>query len=205
MHLPLSFDLTDRKVVLIGGGKAALEKFVQLAKTPCELKIITPRFNDDFNAALEKKTTAKLHIELRKFNDGDIDGAFMVFSAIDDADTAERIFQLCRARGILINSADDRARCDFYTNAVIERGSIQVAVSSGGRFAGLSAVLRRHLEALIPAELDQEWEKIFALRERALALQSVSEKKSVITNIVRQLEQKYFARRSDTKTPEKNT
>ena len=66
MHLPLSFDLTDRKVVLIGGGKAALEKFVQLAKTPCELKIITPRFNDDFNAALEKKNNGKAPYRITK-------------------------------------------------------------------------------------------------------------------------------------------
>ena len=69
---------------------------------------------------------------------------------------------------------------------------MQLSVSTNGRFAGLSAILKRHLEALFPGELDADWEKIFALRERAVALQSVSEKKSVITDIVQQIENRYF-------------
>lgn len=193
MLLPLSFDLAGRKIVLIGGGKAALEKFVQLRQTPCSLTIVSPKFSAEFENMLAAQHEAQLLLQRRHFTPTDIEGAFMVFSAIDDAAVAEEIFRLCRAQKILINSADDKARCDFYTTAPINRGAIQVSVSTNGRFAGLSAVLRRHLENLLPAELDAEWEKIFALREKALALQSVSEKKSVITDIVRAIEERYFA------------
>jgi len=42
MLLPLSFDLSGKKIVLIGGGRAALEKFAQLSRTPCELAVIAP-------------------------------------------------------------------------------------------------------------------------------------------------------------------
>jgi precorrin-2 dehydrogenase / sirohydrochlorin ferrochelatase len=192
MLLPLSFDLSGKKIVLIGGGRAAWEKFSQLARTPCHLTVIAPSWNAEMREALGKRHAAKLTVFERPFAESDIDGAFMVFSAVDDAAVSQQIYTLCQKQKILVNSADDKEHCDFYTNAVIERGSVQLSVSTGGRFAGLAAILRRHLERLLPAELDNDWERVFALRERAVALQSVSEKKSVITNIVREIEARYF-------------
>lgn len=192
MLLPFSFDLDGREILLVGGGKAALEKYSQLRRTLCRLTIVAKEISADFAAALQTATGAHVTLLERAFMPEDIQGKFIVFSAIDDEAIAEEIFQLCRRHKILINSADDKKRCDFYTNALIDRGPVTLSVSTHGQFAGLSAILRRHLEELLPGELDGEWEKIFALRKRAVALQSVTEKKSVITNIVRDIEQKFF-------------
>ncbi len=194
MLLPLSFNLEGKQILLVGGGKAALEKFAQLSRAGCELTIVAPWFSDAMQAELAKSHLSRITIYNRKYEDADLENCYIVFSAVDDEAVAEHIFRTCRARGILINSADDKARCDFYTTAVIDRGPIQVAVSTHGRFAGVSAVLKRHLEALFPAELDDEWENIFNLRARAVTLQSAIEKKSVITDIVRQIESRYFGR-----------
>lgn len=192
MLLPLSFDLSGKKIVLIGGGRAALEKFSQLRRTPCVLTVIAPTWDNAMKAALAEKHTAELSVEERTFTPTDLEGAYMVFSAVDDPAVSRQIYELCKTQQILVNSADDKAHCDFYTNAIVDRGSVQLSVSTNGRFAGLSAILRRHLEALFPQELDADWEKVFALRERALTLQSVSEKKSVITDIVKEIENRYF-------------
>lgn len=192
MLLPLSFDLDGREILLVGAGKAALEKYVQLRRTACRLTIVASDFKPNFLKALNQPARASVTVVERPFTPQDIEGKFIVFSAVNDETVADQIFRLCRKNRILINSADDRARCDFFTNALIERGPVTLSVSTQGRFAGLSAALRRHLEALLPPELDGEWERIFNLRQRAIALQSVSEKKSIITNIVRDIEQKFF-------------
>lgn len=197
MRLPLSFDLKDRNILLVGGGKAALEKFVQLSRTSCRLTIISKSFSSDFQNALAQEHWATIEVHERGFGSQDVEGRFMVFSAVDDSELAEEIYQLCRKNNILINSADDTKRCDFFTTAIVERGSVQIAVSTGGRFAGLTRILRRHLESLFPDELDADWEKIFSLRTRALALQDMNEKKSVITNIVKQVESEYFSTKKE--------
>lgn len=192
MLLPFSFDLDGRKILLIGGGKAALEKYNQLRRTSCRLTIVAKELSADFADALRNPTTAQVQLQVRPFTPDDIADQFIVFSAVSDEAVAEQIFRLCREKKILINSADDKKRCDFYTNALIDRGPVTLSVSTNGQFAGLSAILRRHLEELLPPELDDDWERVFALRKRAVALQSVNEKKSVITNIVRDIEQKFF-------------
>ena len=192
MLLPLSFDLDGQQILLVGGGKAALEKYAQLRRTACRLTIVAKDFKPDFLEALNWTTQASVTVIERPFTPQDIEGKFIVFSAVDDEAVAEQIFRLCREKKILVNSADDRERCDFFTNALIDRSPVTLSVSTQGRFAGLSAILRRHLEEVLPPELDEDWERVFNLRKRAIALQSVSEKKSVITNIVRDIEQKFF-------------
>jgi precorrin-2 dehydrogenase/sirohydrochlorin ferrochelatase len=199
MLLPFSFDLDGREILLVGGGKAALEKYAQLRRTACRLTIVAREFKPEFLEALKSATPAVVTVIERPFTPQDIAGKFMVFSAVDDEAVAEQIFRLCRQEKILINSADDRTRCDFFTNALIERGPVTLSVSTQGRFAGFSAILRRHLEELLPPEIDEDWERVFDLRKRAIALQSVSEKKSVITNIVRDIEQKFFRATKDQK------
>jgi precorrin-2 dehydrogenase/sirohydrochlorin ferrochelatase len=192
MLLPLSFNLDGREILLVGGGKAALEKFLQLRRTACRLVIVARDFTPDFLEALRAPAQASVTHHKRPFAPQDVDGKFMVFSAVNDRAVAAEIFELCRQKRVLINSADDPEHCDFFTNALIDRGVVTVSVSTQGRFAGFSAVLRRHLEELLPPELDEDWERVFDLRRRAIALQDISEKKSVIADIVRNIEQKFF-------------
>ncbi|MCX7633456.1 MAG: NADPH-dependent assimilatory sulfite reductase hemoprotein subunit, partial [Turneriella sp.] len=192
MLLPVSVNLEGKSILLVGGGPAAAEKYQLLSRTPCVLTVVAPTFSPEFAAALKNPGQLQLKVEQREFMDSDLDGKFLVFCATEDPALTERITTLCRNRGILVNSADDKARCDFFTNAVIERGPALVAVSTQGRFAGLAAALRRHLEQILPPELDSEWEKLFALRERAIATRPPEERRVILKEIVQDIEKKFF-------------
>ena len=49
-------------------------------------------------------------------------------------DVADRVYREARARGILCNSVDDPEHCDFYYGAVVNRGDLQIAISTNGQF-----------------------------------------------------------------------
>lgn len=80
-------------------------------------------------------------------SEGDPDARF-AFVAGDEA-AALRL----RARGVLVNAADRPDLCDFTMPAIVERGEVIVAVSTGGASAGLAAQLRQRIEAWLPAGL----------------------------------------------------
>jgi precorrin-2 dehydrogenase/sirohydrochlorin ferrochelatase len=64
-----------------------------------------------------------------------------------------------RQQGTLINIADDPEESDFHLPAVLQRGALTVAVSSGGGSPAFAAQLRDRLAA----ELGVEWQNFCAI------------------------------------------
>jgi precorrin-2 dehydrogenase/sirohydrochlorin ferrochelatase len=71
---------------------------------------------------------------------------------------------------VLANLVDDVEHCDFAAPAIVRRGELQIAVSTGGRTPALASRLRRLLEE----RFGPEWEELSALlgevREQTLPL-----------------------------------
>jgi len=73
-------------------------------------------------------------------------GAFLVVGATDRDDVNGRISDDCRRAGILVNIVDDPARCDFILPSLVQRGDLQIAVSTAGASPALAKKLRLELE-----------------------------------------------------------
>ncbi|MFN8693927.1 MAG: siroheme synthase CysG [Holosporales bacterium] len=64
-----------------------------------------------------------------------------------------RIAALCRAHGLLVNVVDRPELCDFIFPAVLQRGDVQIAVSTGGRAPVLTRWLKNRIAAMLPSGL----------------------------------------------------
>ena len=78
----------------------------------------------------------------------------LVFIADTDEDTAAALCQLAHAVGAFVHVQDRIPLCDFHMPARIRRGHLQVTISTDGAAAGLSRLLRKHLENTV---LGPEW------------------------------------------------
>ena len=78
----------------------------------------------------------------------------LVFIADLDDDTASGLRDLAHAVGAFVHVQDRIPLCDFHMPARIRRGHLQVTISTDGAAAGLSRVLRKHLESTV---LGPEW------------------------------------------------
>lgn len=78
----------------------------------------------------------------------------LVFIADADDDTASALRDLAHAVGAFVHVQDRIPLCDFHMPARIRRGHLQVTISTDGAAAGLSRVLRKHLETTV---LGPEW------------------------------------------------
>jgi siroheme synthase-like protein len=78
-----------------------------------------------------------------------LEGASLVISSTDDPVVQKRIAAECRERQIWVNVVDVPPLCDFIAPAIVRRGPIQIAISTGGVSPALAKFLRRKLEPLI--------------------------------------------------------
>jgi siroheme synthase-like protein len=141
-HYPIYLDLQDQPVLVAGAGQVALRKTRGLLRAGARVTVVAPQSDAAF---------AGLPVRLvrRRFRISDLRGAVLVFAATDDRRVNHRIAIAAKARGMFANIADSAAECGFLVPARVERGGVQVAVSTGGVNPRLAAELRRKLEGIL--------------------------------------------------------
>ena len=90
-------------------------------------------------------------------------------AASGDRALNRRVSALCRARGILVNAADDRENCTFLFPALVREGSFSAGISTGGSSPSAAVWVRERLEELLPRDLGPLLEELEGLRPRVKA------------------------------------
>lgn len=157
--LPISVDLARVRVVLVGDGDAAHRRLRLLDEAgAAELEVYAPAPSPALAAA------AGARLRRRLPRRAEIARAQLVFVAGVADPAAGDLCRAARKAGVLVNLEDDARRSDFHSAAVIRRGDLSVAISTGGKSPGLAALMRRMLEQRIGPEWELRLDEIAALR-----------------------------------------
>lgn len=148
-YFPFYIDIDNKSCVVVGGGIVALRKVEKLLPfNPC-ITVIAPEICDEI-AGIDK-----IRICNRAFEDSDIDNAFMVISATDDKELNSHIFELCKAKNILINTVDDKEKCGFIFPALVKKNNITVGISTSGKSPLYARFMREKIENSIDDNCDK--------------------------------------------------
>ena len=161
-YLPMFFDLTRQRVLIVGGGEVALRKVSLLERTGALITVVAPEIAPELT---ERAAAGKLKVVRREFSPEDLDGVRLVIVATSRRAVNRWIASLSEARNIPVNVVDDREASRFIVPAIIDRDPVLVAVSTGGTSPVLARRLRERLEALIPARIGELASWLRALRE----------------------------------------
>jgi uroporphyrin-III C-methyltransferase/precorrin-2 dehydrogenase/sirohydrochlorin ferrochelatase len=135
--------LKDRRCVVVGGGAAAEGKTQALLANGAKVIVIAPQATSKITAWA---ASGRLTWQAREFRSSDLRDAFLVVSASDDPELNAQVFALADEHGILCNAVDDPQHCHFYFPSVVDRGPLQIAISTSGNSPALAQRLRRELE-----------------------------------------------------------
>jgi siroheme synthase-like protein len=136
-------ELAHRACVVIGGGAVAEGKVTGLLAAGADVTVVSPTLTAALEAAADAGGIShRRHV----YRDGDLAGAALAFVATGDVTVNAAVAAEGRRRGVLVNAADDPAHCDFMLPAVVRRGALAVAVSTGGASPALARAVREELE-----------------------------------------------------------
>lgn len=132
-------DLSGKRCVVVGGGAVANRKARKLLQAQAEVVVISPEIEPEIESmALEAKR--------RPYEPGDLEGAYLAFTATDAREVNAAVAREAKERGIPINVADNPSEGDFALPSTLRRGRLQVAVSTGGASPTLARRVRSKLE-----------------------------------------------------------
>jgi len=166
-YYPVYLNLKDRRVLLVGAGEIGKQKIHSLLDCQARVHVVAPVALPEIQ---ELARDGKIEWSIRSYKTADTEGTSLIIAATDDPDLQKRIAADARSRGIWVNIVDVPPLCDFIAPAIVARGDIQIAISTGGAAPALAKYLRKKLEPLIGPEYEDFVKVVEKLRPDILKL-----------------------------------
>ncbi|GHT66950.1 porphyrin biosynthesis protein [Bacteroidia bacterium] len=144
--LPISIDITDKKIVIIGGGKVAFHKSAILSRFTPEATVIAPEFHPEFE-------NLPFQLIKKEYEADDLNGAFLVYICTGNETLNQQIKTACGKRGILASVCDNPLLCDFISPAIQKEENMTIAVSSNAQNVRQAIAVRNQIQVLIEKEI----------------------------------------------------
>lgn len=145
-YYPLFLRLQGSPCLVVGGGPVGERKVRGLLQAEARVTVVSPRLTPGLTELARRKI---IEWRRRGYRRKDLQGKVLVFAASGNKLLNALIAADCRRAGIWVNVADGPERSTFLVPAVIRRGGLHIAISTGGGSPALASLLKRRLEANI--------------------------------------------------------
>jgi len=150
---PMFLKLGARPCLVVGAGAIAESKIASLLEAGARVRVVAPEATEQVRSWAASKT---IEWHQRPFQPADLESMFLVIAATSSTELHERIYKEATQGGVLCNIVDVPALCDFYYPSVVQRGALQIAISTAGQSPALAQRLRKQLEDQFGPEYE-EW------------------------------------------------
>lgn len=173
-YYPIFLDLRGKPCLVVGGGEIATRKVEGLLGAAANVTVISPEASEMIQRHAQSN---QLRYVRRPYQDRDLKGYFLAYAATGIAEIDVRMAREAHTHGVLLNVVDRPRLCDFITPAMIRRGDLSIAVSTGGRSPGFAKWVKQKIEALIHPEYGSALAALAAQRRALMRDPSLDEAK----------------------------
>jgi precorrin-2 dehydrogenase/sirohydrochlorin ferrochelatase len=137
--LPISINITNKKILIIGGGRIANHKIgflVQFTKNITAIGI-------EVIEAIKKRGLTYFE---KPYEKGDLKGYFLVYACTNIIELNQQVKNDAEELGILCNVVDNPTLCNFVSPAIYKHGIYTVAVGSNAQDVFKSVEIRNKIK-----------------------------------------------------------
>ena len=154
---PMFVDLHGRRCLVVGGGPIAEERVAKLIDHGAVVRLVSPQTTSGLTRMIAEGSIAE-HAQ-RTYRPEDLEGCFLVIAATNLGEINRMVRQDAEARDMLCNLVGAPALCVFVVPAVVRRGELAFAITTGGASPVVTTRIRRQLEEAY----GPEWEGLTGL------------------------------------------
>ena len=151
-YFPIFIDLSEKKIVVIGGGTIASRRVKTLLEFAEKICVVSPELTEALQELHRQGRIAWLQ---EVYSPDKIKDADMVIAATNQPSVNQQIKADCKhmekesGRQILVSVIDDRNLCDFYFPSIVQNEDIVIGINSGGKSPALTKRIRRGIEEFL--------------------------------------------------------
>ena len=160
-YFPMLIDMSNLKILVVGGGAIATEKLEKLIDFTKNITVISIEVEEKAKELIDKY---ELILEKRAYIKGDIEEFDIVIVATDTIELHKAIYEESRGSKTLVNSVDDTQYCDFIFPSYIKRDDLTIAFSTGGASPAFAKQIRQYIEKIIPQNIGDFLKEMKSLR-----------------------------------------
>lgn len=139
--LPISINVTGKKILMIGGGKIATHKATIMKRFVDNVTVIAPEISAEIEAL-------GYTLIRKEYEPSDLEGYFLVYVVTANEALNQQIKADAEVRGILASVCDAPLLCDFVSPAIHKEGHITVSVASNAQNVYQSVDIRNQIKEL---------------------------------------------------------
>jgi uroporphyrin-III C-methyltransferase/precorrin-2 dehydrogenase/sirohydrochlorin ferrochelatase len=149
-HLPLFADLTNRAVLVVGGGNVAERRVALLLEAKASVTVLAPELSQRLTELTAEGAIA--HVA-RPYAAEPLEPYWLVIAATDDHAVNREVAAAAKAAKRFCNVVDDPSLCTFIMPAIVDRSPVTIAIGSSGLSPVLARWVKGVIETLLPARL----------------------------------------------------
>ncbi|MDN3693112.1 bifunctional precorrin-2 dehydrogenase/sirohydrochlorin ferrochelatase [Chryseobacterium tructae] len=151
---PVFLKLETLSLLIIGGGKIALEKLESVLGNSPEtlIRLVAKEISSEVRTLQHKYPNIKLYE--RPYNNDDFNDTDVAIIAVNNIELAAQIREAAHQKNVLVNIADKPDLCDFYLGSIVKKGNLKIAISTNGKSPTIAKRLRETFTETIPDEMD---------------------------------------------------
>ncbi|WP_185289226.1 TSUP family transporter [Chryseobacterium lactis] len=163
---PIFLKLENLSLLIIGGGKIALEKLESvLGNSPeTSITLVAKEIIPEVRSLQNRFSNITLYE--RAYHDHDFNDTDLAIVAVNDIVLAGEIRDKAYQRNVLVNIADKPELCDFYLGSIVKKGSLKIAISTNGKSPTIAKRLRETFTETIPDEMDHVLDNMQNIRQQ---------------------------------------
>jgi len=154
-YFPIFIDISDKKVVVVGGGNIATRRIKTLLQFTDQITVVAPEITQELSDLDWDGEITWLRGEYRSEL---IWNADIVIAATNQPKINHQVKKDCKSmekiaeRQILVSVVDEKELCDFYFPSIVQSDDVVIGINSGGTSPGKTKDIRKKIESLLECE-----------------------------------------------------
>lgn len=136
-------------MLVVGAGNVAARKVRDFIEAGAKVRVVATAAIPEIEA---RAKNGEIRLDLRSFEDRDVDDAWLVVSATGAPDVEARVYTAAEHQKKFVIAVDDLASGSAASGAVIRRPPFVVAISSSAELPAMTRLLREILERALPED-----------------------------------------------------